>query len=162
MRCESHICKEIKFISIQIGRKVDACMKADGITSSQGMLLKTLQLHGASSLKDLEKWLRLSQPTVVGLVHRCEAKGFVRMFGSAEDRRVKMVELTERGQTHCREADEKFNRVEQELTSVLSSEEKETLLQLLQKISGQFKEYQKEYPEGCCTKSMMEEEETHA
>ncbi len=158
MRCESHICKEIKFIAIQVGRKVDACMKADGITSSQGMLLKTLQIHGASSLKDLEKWLRLSQPTVVGLAHRCEAKGLVRMFGHAEDRRVKMVELTERGQAHCREADEKFNQVEQELTSVLSSEEKESLLHLLQKISGQFKEYQ----EGCCPKSMMEEEETHA
>ncbi len=158
MRCESHICKEIKFIAIQVGRKVDACMKTDGITSSQGMLLKTLQIHGASSLKDLEKWLRLSQPTVVGLVHRCEAKGLVRMFGHEKDRRVKMVELTERGQTHCREADEKFNQMEQELTSVLSSEEKESLLQLLQKISSQFKEYQ----EGCCPKSMMEEEETHA
>jgi len=143
----------MKFITNQVGKRMECHLKADRITGAQGFLLKTLQRYGPISMKDLERILRVSQPTVVGLVHRCEAKDLVHVFGKKEDRRVKLVELTEKGMEHCHHADEKMSQMEQEFTAPLTEEEKGELLRLLRKISSQF---------AGDDFLLIEEEETHA
>lgn len=130
---------DIGFLIKQIGKRMkesfDSLFGENGLTSQQGFILFLLQRNnGTLSQKDIEVQLQVSHPTVVGLIQRLENNGFVRTYTADEDRRMKMVELTEKS----RELHEKINRnrsyMENKLVENISDEQQEELICLLNKI----------------------------
>lgn len=69
-----------------------------GLTYSQLLLLHFLsQRKGEeTAIKDIEKLMQLTHPTVLGIVARLCAKGYVKTATSEKDKRVRLVSLTDR------------------------------------------------------------------
>ena len=78
-------------------RQANNNLKSSGMTFSQMRILYYLLKHGEAppSQKDIEDFLQVSHPTVVGLIKRLEAKGLIRCAPSERDRRYKRVCCTE-------------------------------------------------------------------
>lgn len=85
-------------------------------------------------LKELEKALHVAQSTAAGIVSRLEQKGLVESFGDAEDRRVKVVRLSEAGAGCCRTADARMAEAERQLLSSLTEAERDIFILLLRKV----------------------------
>lgn len=84
--------------------------------------------------RDLEKALQLSNPTIVSILDRLEAKGLIHRVISETDRRVRYIEVTEA----CRDIREDVYKGmyenEAELVAGLTDTEKKELERLLKKM----------------------------
>ena len=76
----------------------------------------------------------MAQSTTTGIVLRLEQKGFVECFGSEQDRRVKMVRLTQTGERCCYLADRHLEEAEEKLLSGLTETERMIFYSLLVKV----------------------------
>ncbi len=79
----------------------DQSKKAERETGMTGPQLWAMKIIGDLSpvrVSDLAKRMYLNPSTVVGILDRLEARGFVQRLRSQEDRRVVKVELTDTGQ----------------------------------------------------------------
>jgi DNA-binding MarR family transcriptional regulator len=140
MRCED--CGAlIKQIHDAVNKRVNNMLRENGLTFTQIRVLMELGEHGgeAVSLKELERFFRVAQPTVVGIVRRLEAKGLVESFTSPDDNRVKLVKLAESGiqfrEMNARAIDEMENR----LTSALTESERLEFLRMLRTVRESIK-----------------------
>lgn len=129
----------IKRINDEIEKRVNNTLRATDLTMSQMGALVVLrhQPGGEMPLKGLEHELGVAQSTAAGIVRRLEQKGFVESLGQADDRRVKVVRITEQGKSYCAGADAEMARVEDDLLSPLSEEERAQLQRLLSKLLPQ-------------------------
>ena len=73
---------------------------------------------------------------VTGLVDSLEAAGLVRRQPHPEDRRVSLVELTEKGVSVLDDLLPDHLRGEEEMLAALTEEEQQTLLELLEKVQA--------------------------
>ena len=126
----------IKQIHDQLEKEANNAMRADGITMAQCTLLLTLHdtAEKQMSLKTLEKSLRVAQSTAAGIVARLEQKNLVEGFGSADDRRIKMVRITPLGEQCCQRAEQNMQQTEKALLSGLTQTEQDIFLSLLKKV----------------------------
>lgn len=78
-------------------------LRLNNLTLSQMGLLTNLEYrpNGRASMKELEQLLPVAPSTGVGLVSRLEQKDVLSSHEDAHDRRVKLVELTEKGRKTC-------------------------------------------------------------
>lgn len=75
-----------------------ALVSSVGLTAPQLALLKTLAASGEGTPTSLARALKLSQPTVSGIVDRLTARGLVERSRVDRDRRKTTVRLTAEGQ----------------------------------------------------------------
>ena len=127
----------IKRINDYMAKDANAHLKAHNLTLAQNRLLMTLyhQEQHTATLKELEGLFHVSQPTMVGLADRLEAKGFVIRCPDPCDRRVKHVRLTEAGGAICLASLEDIHGLEYRMTASLSPEERATFFDLLTRIA---------------------------
>lgn len=121
----------IKRINDKLAARADAELKQFDLTMSQCRVFLYLSSRGGQATqKEIETFLDVAHPTVVGLVSRMEQNGYVTCW-PCEDGRNKNVKLTE--QAEALDKDMKQNRLESEqmLLSPLSPEEREQLRKLL-------------------------------
>lgn len=85
-------------------------------------------------MKELEQILHVAQSTAAGIVSRLEQKGLVEALGDPDDRRVKLVRLTQAGRACCRDAEDNMARTEAHILSGLTETERGILLALLEKV----------------------------
>ena len=78
--------------------------------------LKTLHERGAIPMSELAGSLRCDTSNVTGIVDRLEQRGLVERRNDASDRRVRLLELTERGAELGREVGRRMRRPPAELT----------------------------------------------
>ena len=111
-------------------------MRKTGMTLSQYTVLMPLegQAEGAMTLKEIEKTLRCAQSTAHGLVTRLEEKGLVASSGDPEDKRIRVVRITEKGRSYCQEAKTRMQEMETRLLSPLSESERGQFLNYLSRI----------------------------
>ena len=126
----------IKQIHDELEKQGNNAMRPQGLTMAQlGVLLA---LYGAEGkqlpLKELEGILHVAQSTTAGIVARLEQKGFVEGCGSANDRRIKMVRITESGLLCCQEAERSMEAAEGNLLSALTETERAIFQALLRKV----------------------------
>lgn len=135
VRSGSHITAFQMLCNI-IQKKCQNAVKDLGITMSQGGVIAAIieNSSGEISLKELEKKLRLSQSVTAGLVNRLEQKGFVESFGREDDKRVKMLRVTELGKEKCFAGRKVLMDVEEEILEPLSDAEKENMYEILEKL----------------------------
>lgn len=122
----------IKQISDRIKARIDAGMKSSDLTYSQFHVLAYIAHNNRSvTQKDLEDFLGVSHPTVVGLVTRLSAKGFVETATDKSDRRVKRISMTDKALRlgECMQLE--HEKSEEKLQAGLSEEEVSELKRML-------------------------------
>ena len=85
---------------------------------------------GQATQKEIETFLDVAHPTVVGLVSRMEQNGYVTCW-PCEDGRNKYVKLTPQAEAIDRDMQENMHANEEMLLAPLSPEERERLRDLL-------------------------------
>ena len=88
----------IKMIADRMKADGDARLKTYNMTFVQSMVLRHLKLHeGKATQKQLEDDFRVSHPTIVGIIARMENNGLIRSYTDCNDRRQKIIEMSEAG-----------------------------------------------------------------
>lgn len=123
----------LKVIQENTERHANRMFKPVDLTSSQVRILKFLRESGQETVsqKEIEEYLHVSHPTVVGIVQRLEHKGFVRSEFSGQDRRQKYVFRTEREEELFQQMHSSQREMENLLTKGMSEEQIQNLRELL-------------------------------
>jgi len=118
----------IKSINDKLKVRADAELKKYHLTMSQSRVL--VYLGGQATQKEIETFLDVAHPTVVGLVSRMEQNGYVTCW-PCEDGRNKYVKLTPQAEAIDKDMQENMHANEEMLLAPLSPEERERLRDLL-------------------------------
>ena len=125
----------IKLISDRMRAQGDADLKQYDLTFSQVRILSFLHRYGPEApQKEIEAWLDVAHPTVVGLVSRLERNGFVECHPDLQDRRNKLVRLTPKSYEIKEQVDERKRQNELQMAAGLSPEEQQKLILLLKQV----------------------------
>lgn len=126
----------LKQINDRVEKNANNTLRAQDVTMSQlGALLELSQApEGRLSLKALEKALYVAQSTMAGIIARLERKGFVEPLEDADDRRVKLAQITPSGLELVRAAELHRAEMEEKLFCALTKEEQSILYTLLKKV----------------------------
>ncbi len=113
-----------------------------GITFAQMQVLMALYRMAEENvpLKSLERQFEVAQSTAAGLVTRLEAKGLVISFTPLEDKRLKIIRLTNEGKEICASSEEEAKEGDRILLSGLDEEERIQFYRLLKKIDDHLKQ----------------------
>lgn len=124
-----------KVIHERMQTAADADLKAQGLTFAQGQVIVFLAEHGSRALqKEIEASLGVSHPTVTGLVSRLEKSGFVRTWTDAEDRRNKVVELTDKARETGDRLRGTMHERDRSLLAGLDEREQAELIRMLKQV----------------------------
>lgn len=102
-------------------------------TQTVGVLDKS---GGKSTQKDVETYLEVSHPTVVGLLSGLESRGLVSCVFDSDDKRMKSVYITDEGSALLKSSRRDAIDVGKEFWKDFSDEEIETLIAILEKLKG--------------------------
>lgn len=111
-------------------------LKRHDITDAQLEVLLFLNRKQGESLhqREVERELRLSNPTIVSLLDKLEEKGLAKRVPCQRDRRKNLIHITEKGIAFCDSLFDDFCAVEALLLQDLSSDDAETLASLLKQV----------------------------
>ncbi|QEK91334.1 MarR family transcriptional regulator [Achromobacter insolitus] len=116
----------------RLRRKVfDEVMKPEGITRSQWWVLAHLSRHDGMSQSDLADRLDLGRAALGGLIDRLEAMRLVRRGADGQDRRAKLVFLTEDGVAMIERMRGKSDRMSEAILEGLSQAQRHQLADML-------------------------------
>lgn len=139
-----HIFDLFKRINETIEKKANSDLQSNDITLSQLKMLFTVSKKGnypekgCMPLKELERRFGVAQSTAAGIIQRLEKKGLVESFADAEDKRVKLLRVTEKGKNICESAEKSMDEFTENAVRSLTEEEKNCLMSLLQRILNNF------------------------
>lgn len=103
---------ELTFAQIRVLKEISD-MEEEGITEI--------------NQKDLEKFEKVSHPTMTGIIKRLESKGFVKCCPSEIDKRLKKISCTDKSKNMFKKLDAKDYEVFYDMCKGFSQEEIETL-----------------------------------
>ena len=83
---------------------------------------------------DLERAYSMTNPSVTSVLHTLEKKGLINRAENAEDRRSKVISLTQKALDLRDELDVAGDRLEEAFTKNLSSAERSEMIVLLKKM----------------------------
>ena len=122
-------------IDNRIKTNIDNHFKVHDLTFSQSQVLHLLEKNGGSmSQKQLQTQMNVSHPTMVGLVQRLESNRFVTTETDSQDRRNKIVIITEEATNFKNEMIRSREKLHKAMFSSFSENEKDTLKELLNRI----------------------------
>ncbi len=125
----------MKYIGDKMERDANAKFEGLGVTFMQLHVLFVLFEEGADMpLKKLERHFDVAQSTAAGLIVRLEKKGLIESFTPPEDRRLKMVRLTDAGRDICNRAEDFKREGNDFLLAPLNNDERQEFERLLRKI----------------------------
>lgn len=106
------------------------------LTGSQFKIMMVLYKSPAGSVRqtDIEEKFAMTNPTVTGLVQKLEAKDLVKRIPHPEDKRSKVLVLTDRAMARKEELLAFADSLEQQMTANLSAPERQQLASLLMKM----------------------------
>ena len=126
----------IKKTSLIVEKKTNAVLSPYELTNAQFRILMLLYHKRDKSVRqiDIENAFAMTNPTVTGILNNLEKKGLVERLYNPEDKRSKLILLTEQAIALIPVLRSLGDTIEEQVTSVLTDEEKETLSVLLRKI----------------------------
>ncbi len=137
MKQELPILHHFKMIHDYVEREGNAQLKEVGLTLAQGHMLGFLK-HSPdyrAPLKELEKHMKIAQSTTAGMASRLEQNEFVRIIPDPEDKRIKVVELTDLGLASIEHVKSSMHQLDNKIFEDLTKEELEILKVLLKKVT---------------------------
>ena len=128
--------EEIGFLVHRIDKTIKANMDNElskhDLTFSQSQVLRHIQKNkGTISQKKLQELMNVSHPTIVGLVQRLEAKGYVETSIDPEDRRSKIVRTTDLADKFKKDLISSRQRFDKKMLKGLNEEELDELYRML-------------------------------
>ncbi|MCR4561727.1 MAG: MarR family transcriptional regulator [Bacilli bacterium] len=108
-----------------------------GLTGIEGMILSyifRLEDKGIVTARDVMKSSKASKSTTSQSLTGLEKKGFITMGPSEEDKRVKIIQLTERGREAQAECRYVFQDIRKVISQGITEEEENLLREMLEKI----------------------------
>lgn len=128
----------IKNINDKLKVKADADLKRYNLTFTQSRVFAFLNGKGGQATqKEIELFLEVSHPTVVGIVSRMEQNGYVTTWLDDKDKRNKIVRLTKQAEEIGIDMEQNMLENERMLLAPLSAEESERLKEMLTAIYNQ-------------------------
>ena len=126
----------IKKLSLEIDKLSYPILEPHDLTHSQFKILKFLLVNPVNSVRqvDIEKYYSMTNPTVTGLVQNLEKKGLIERKVNPNDSRSKILCPTEKTLAMKNLLYQLGDKLEEKLTSVLTDNERETLICLLKKL----------------------------
>lgn len=122
----------IKNINDRLKVKADADLKRYNLTLTQSRVLGFLHNRGGQATqKEIEIFLEVSHPTVVGLVSRMEQKGYLVSWIDQKDKRNKIVKLTSQADALGKDMDQSVQANEKKILNSLSAQDVERLREML-------------------------------
>ena len=122
----------IKNINDKLKMKADADLKQYNLTLAQSRVFAFLHNNGGQATqKEIEVFLEVSHPTVVGIVSRMEQNGHVTTWIDEQDKRNKIVKLTEAAKALGIDMEHDISANEQKMLSSLSEPDVEHLREML-------------------------------
>lgn len=120
------------------GHHLKTHMEKLGLHRGQGFALIQLWHHDGVPQHELSEAMHISAASVTNMLQRMERDGWITRERDREDQRVVRVYLTPRAKDLQAEARTVFREMEEELSSIYSDEERETLKRLLMKLHDRF------------------------
>lgn len=103
-----------------------------GLTSAQGHMMGFLLRQSAPPCpRDVEEALRLSHPTVSGILSRLEEKGFLEIRPDPADRRCKRIYVLPQGREFASLMHQNIQTIEARIVDGFSEEEQQQFIQFL-------------------------------
>ncbi len=122
----------IKNINDKLKAKADADLKQYNLTLAQSRVFAFLHNNGGQATqKEIEVFLEVSHPTVVGIVSRMEQNGHVTTWIDDQDKRNKIVKLTEQAEALGMDMEHDISVNEQKMLTSLSEADIERLREML-------------------------------
>ncbi|MEU8641605.1 MULTISPECIES: MarR family transcriptional regulator [unclassified Streptomyces] len=122
-------------LGLRSGQLFNAFLQESGLRLRHYALLRFLAGSEGALQRELSTRLGYDPSAIVGLVDDLERLGFAERRPSPDDRRSRVVVLTEDGRTFLRDTDEAGLRVTNDLLEPLGTAERATLHALLQRIA---------------------------
>lgn len=132
----------LKVIQENAERLANQIYKPVDLTSAQVRLMKYVrgrEGHMATQ-KEIEHYFQVSHPTVVGIVQRLEHKGFLRTKMDEQDKRKKLIFLTEREEELYQQMKNSHEEMEHVLTAGMTEAQVRQLSELLTMVLSNLKE----------------------
>lgn len=132
----------IKRVDELMKKQINNYLAENGVTFSQMSVLITLEKWEGHSmkLKEIEKFFGVSQATMAGLVSRLEKNGYVEGYADENDKRIKLIRLSDKGKKLCEDNKTLIDNYEAKIVSVLEPQERKELERLLLKLYESNKE----------------------
>lgn len=132
---KEHVGLLVKFINGRVVTKINKNLAEFNLTGVQHEILCFIDRNGHERdvfQKDIEKCLKLTNPTVTGIVKRLEEKEMIIRYPSSTDARYKCLHVTEKGrEVICKSFQFGANNIEKKLVSGMTAEEVKMLKDLL-------------------------------
>ncbi|ELP71177.1 MarR family winged helix-turn-helix transcriptional regulator [Streptomyces turgidiscabies] len=122
-------------LGLRSGQLFNTFLQESGLRLRHYAVVRFLATSTGALQRELSTALGYDPSAIVGLVDDLEKLGFAERRPSPDDRRSRIVALTENGRAFLRDTDEAGQRVTNELLSPLDPAERESLHTLLQRIT---------------------------
>ena len=135
---KEHVGLLIKFINGRVVTKINKNLADFNLTGVQHEILCFIDRNEHERdvfQKDIEKCLKLTNPTVTGIVKRLEEKEMIARCPSSTDARYKCLHVTEKGRDIiCKSFKFGADNIEKQLVKDLSDDEVKMLKDLLYRV----------------------------
>ena len=123
-------------ISTSLKVKLEEKLKQFDITAHQfGILLTVLKKENLTQ-RDIVKYTNGDEPSTTRVIARLETKGFIVRVQDKDDKRKRLVSLTNEGKSLLEKMIPYAKEENKKLVNKLTNEEQETFLNLLRKVSS--------------------------
>ena len=130
----------IKSINDKIKIKADKQLISHDLTLAQSRVLWFVDDRGGTTTqKDIGEFLDVTNPTVAGIVSRMQKNGYLDCYPDKNDKRIKVVRLTDKARSVGKEMEQIINAQEAHMTAGLSDGDTAELKMILQKINNNLK-----------------------
>ncbi|AMA73196.1 MULTISPECIES: MarR family winged helix-turn-helix transcriptional regulator [Aneurinibacillus] len=133
----TRLLEELEEIFRVLSRKINSNLHKNtesGLTGSQALLLEILETQGPKRVSDLANELNITLPSVTGLSDRLIAGGYVERKRSEKDRRIVLLEITEKGRETLQKAQLIRKELMKKFYECLSAQDIEDLIRIYSKM----------------------------
>ncbi|MFJ7077145.1 MarR family winged helix-turn-helix transcriptional regulator [Streptomyces sp. NPDC098781] len=122
-------------LGLRSGQLFNTFLQESGLRLRHYAVLRLLATTPGALQRELSSSLGYDPSAIVGLVDDLEKLGFAERRPSPDDRRSRIIVLTEGGRAFLRDTDEAGRRVTDELVRPLDADERKRLHALLQRVA---------------------------
>jgi DNA-binding MarR family transcriptional regulator len=132
----SNLCWLLSHTSHALTTELSAALYAVGVSPRAHAVL-TSASGGRYTQIELARLVGLDKTTMVSTIDELESAGLVQRLAVPDDRRARVIDVTEAGADKLREADAIVARVQADVLGHLAADERTTLLQALTRLASE-------------------------
>ena len=123
-------------VGYAVSKGFKAILEPFGLHPREFAVLRAVGFQEGQAQHALGEGLQIPRSRMVAIVDELEARGFLERHPNPADRRVRELYLTDTGRKALDEAFERAVAYEQQVTTALDGDDRERLLDLLERISA--------------------------